>query len=359
LNKNITGIFTAPKKILIGRLVLLLISSLLAISFYLLYINYIDRNNLKKGPISKNFWANIFYKVESGNHNKKVSNGHNIRHSMMNPGVNLTYWGIATIVWPTKVNINGAGFRDYDFSVNKPDGIFRIVILGDSLVFGLGVNLEDTFPKVLEKLLNKEGNKFEVFNGGIPASNPYTQNLFFQNTFAQYNPDMVLWFYSPNHYKCFDITTAYEMSSGSYLQDNAEKISKIWEALKIDPTITSIESMELKLTTFKQNFPIGLVPEMLNICIKIPLLELKQHIEQKGSRLIYFILEDDPLRSWSIYEYVKVLGIPAIYEQEYIDIFIENKILPERDPHLTIEGHRLMGQWLYKYLKGNIFNEKK
>ena len=76
---------------------------------------------------------------------------------MLNPSARLTYWGNQTLIWPTKVNINKAGFRDYEYSVDKPEGVFRIAVLGDSLIFGFGVNLEDTFPKVLERMLKKEG----------------------------------------------------------------------------------------------------------------------------------------------------------------------------------------------------------
>ncbi|MCK4828914.1 hypothetical protein KA005_75015, partial [bacterium] len=228
---------------------------------------------------------------------------------------------------------------------------------GDSLIFGLGVNLEDTFPKALERMLNKEGNKFEVLNGGLPDSAAYLQNLFFKHTLAKYDPDMVIWFSRSGDYTCFNIYTAYEMSSGSYLQDNAKKLSIMWEALRNDPTFT-VEALELHLLTFRENIPAELIPELLNICIKMPLLELKQNIECKDSQLIFFVLDDDSLNAWTISEYVKNLEIPVVYNQEYINILRKHPISPRRDNHLTVEGHRLMGKWLYDYLKGNDLIEK-
>ena len=48
--------------------------------------------------------------------------------------------------------------------------------------------------------------------------------------------------------------------------------------------------------------------------------------------------------------YTKVLGFNILRKYE---------ISPERDNHLTSEGHRLMGRWLYNYLKGKKIIEKK
>lgn len=94
-------------------------------------------------------------------------------------------------------------------------------------------------------------------------------------------------------------------------------------------------------------------------CIKMPLLELKHNIERKGSQLIYFVLEDDPLYARTIFEYVKNLNIPVVYDKEFINILRNHKISMERDNHLTSEGHRLMGQWFYDYLKERKNIEKK
>lgn len=42
----------------------------------------------------------------------------------------------------------------YDYTLDKPDGIYRIITLGDSLTFGLYVNTKDNYSEVLEDLLN-------------------------------------------------------------------------------------------------------------------------------------------------------------------------------------------------------------
>lgn len=60
---------------------------------------------------------------------------------------------------------NSHGFRDYERTYEKPDGVFRILILGDSYVEALQVALADSFPVLLESYLNRlpgDHPRFEV-----------------------------------------------------------------------------------------------------------------------------------------------------------------------------------------------------
>src|SRR2546430_1564409 len=50
-----------------------------------------------------------------------------------------------------KVKINSLGMRDREYSVEKPKGTYRILVLGDSYTFGSGVQADETYAKLLEK----------------------------------------------------------------------------------------------------------------------------------------------------------------------------------------------------------------
>src|ERR1700724_451098 len=43
----------------------------------------------------------------------------------------------------------------------------RIVILGDSLTAGLGIDVDDAYPAVLQRRLTEEGQNYEVVNRGV------------------------------------------------------------------------------------------------------------------------------------------------------------------------------------------------
>jgi len=71
-----------------------------------------------------------------------------------------------------KVVTNDRGFRDRDYSEQKTAGTKRIVGLGDSIMFGYGVEEEETFLYRLEEHLNRsETTKHEVINTGVPGYN--------------------------------------------------------------------------------------------------------------------------------------------------------------------------------------------
>jgi lysophospholipase L1-like esterase len=68
------------------------------------------------------------------------------------------------------VSINRLGLRDRELAVPKPVGTVRILGVGDSVTFGYGVRLEDTYLKVVEDRLNARtaaGARHEVVNAGI------------------------------------------------------------------------------------------------------------------------------------------------------------------------------------------------
>lgn len=90
--------------------------------------------------------------------------------------------------------INSLGFRGQDFKVSKPGGLYRIAIIGDSTVFGLENTDENTFPIVLNSLLNQtgQGRHVEVINCGIPSFKTENMKNMFMAEIINYSPDMVI-----------------------------------------------------------------------------------------------------------------------------------------------------------------------
>lgn len=86
---------------------------------------------------------------------------------------------------------NNLGFRGEDISEKEP-GAYRIVVTGDSFTLGYGVG-DDTFPLLLERLLNKEGNgKYEVINLGVVSYAPVLEYLLLKKHIGELKPDMVV-----------------------------------------------------------------------------------------------------------------------------------------------------------------------
>lgn len=74
--------------------------------------------------------------------------------------------------WGHRVEDNAYGFRERDFASPKPPGVYRVMVLGDSLTWGVGLAVEERYTAVAEDLLNRraDGARFEVLNFGLTGN---------------------------------------------------------------------------------------------------------------------------------------------------------------------------------------------
>ncbi|MEN8158693.1 MAG: SGNH/GDSL hydrolase family protein [Myxococcota bacterium] len=90
--------------------------------------------------------------------------------------------------------INQLGFRGREATLEKPDGQLRVVGLGDSFTFGVGVRLDDTFLAVLETRLREAGgpHPVEVMNLGVMGSDTSHQVNLLRHLGLRLAPDLVV-----------------------------------------------------------------------------------------------------------------------------------------------------------------------
>ncbi len=90
---------------------------------------------------------------------------------------------------PYLVQINSKGFRDVEHSYEKPAGVFRILAIGDSFVFGAGgVEPANRFTDILAK----SAKNVELINTGVPGYGADQEYLFLKTEGLKYHPDLVL-----------------------------------------------------------------------------------------------------------------------------------------------------------------------
>jgi hypothetical protein len=93
------------------------------------------------------------------------------------------------------VKHNSRGLHDVEHTLEKPQGVFRILILADSYGHAREVPLETNFARQLEALLNDsapEGTLFEVINAGHFGLGTVQEYLTYTTEGHRYNPDLVL-----------------------------------------------------------------------------------------------------------------------------------------------------------------------
>lgn len=90
--------------------------------------------------------------------------------------------------------------NEMNLTWQKPDGVKRIVVLGDSLTFGDGVKAVETYPyKLQQKLRARLEGKFQVINLGIMGINTdqeamilVDQNPYFRYPALFFEPDLLI-----------------------------------------------------------------------------------------------------------------------------------------------------------------------
>lgn len=87
--------------------------------------------------------------------------------------------------------INSEGFRDKERNYSKTNK-HRVAMLGDSFVSGLEVDEPDRVSNIIEKRLNSNGDKFEVFNFGVNGYSTEQEFLQLKNRVINYDPDLVV-----------------------------------------------------------------------------------------------------------------------------------------------------------------------
>jgi hypothetical protein len=98
------------------------------------------------------------------------------------------------------VRRNTLGLREREFEWNKPNGLYRIVVIGDSFTFGQGIPERDRFTNLLEKKLTEQGSdyKYEVLNFGRPGTDTLDHVAFLREVAIESRPDFVLlqWYFN-------------------------------------------------------------------------------------------------------------------------------------------------------------------
>ncbi len=93
------------------------------------------------------------------------------------------------------VRINSLGLRDREYSPDKPDGVFRILCLGDSCTFGYDIPVEYAYHSVLEDMLNADPvgpwARFEVLNAGVTGYSTEQMLGYLRHRGLMLEPDLV------------------------------------------------------------------------------------------------------------------------------------------------------------------------
>lgn len=272
---------------------------------------------------------------------------------------------------------NSYGFHDKEYSLKKQDNKIRIIVLGDSVTYGVGesVSIDKNFLHILED----EIKNVEIINMAHSGYNTTQEVELFKIKGLQFKPDIVLVFYVLNDPVNDSIELSILGKEHLLLRDKLRKIpflgwlenySSFWNF-----TMNSILSMKIRL---KVESIIGNNTESYyqhihnDITFDNVISEfktLKNMSQQYNFTLRVFIIPElvqpDKYINTSVHLKVKKslnnIGIDVVDMLPIIKVYPPSKMrLGKHDNlHLNVEGHRIFANWLKPYIKEEILNYNK
>jgi hypothetical protein len=134
---------------------------------------------------------------------------------------NATYWHISPH-YRIQMKTNSKGIRaDREIPYEKPAGVKRILLLGDSFGMGYEVDLKDTFLHQMEVNLNQMGIPCETINLSVSGFGNAEEMILLQEEGLKYSPDLVVLAWHSTDYDDNIRSGLFALEGGKLMRKNA------------------------------------------------------------------------------------------------------------------------------------------
>ena len=260
--------------------------------------------------------------------------------------------------------INSFGLRDREY--NATTNAYRIIILGDSFTFGVGVPEENTFTELIEKKLNKNQNRFEALNAGVNGFGTLEEE-YKLDELIKYKPDMIILAFYQNDYgdnyqrlryyngllqNVFSYFRAYQfifyrnykkdiafINTIPYLKETPEKHKDFWNI-----TFLGIDKIRETAGQNNASFIIVYVPSAEEVDNGMKAKWMSKY--EAAEKEIDVGKPNKELKEYAGKKGIKIIDLlPALRQKN-----INNTFYYSQDKHWNIEGHKLAAEEIYKTL---------
>src|SRR5262245_42813171 len=135
---------------------------------------------------------------------------------------NTTFWH-HSVDGSWRFVTNSKGFRsDTEFSYAKPNGVLRVISLGDSHTEGFECHQDKTYSSVIQRFLGKSGIQAEVINAGVSGFGTAESLAFLENEGIKYSPDVVVLGYFANDFDDNLKADLFRLENGTLVENKYE-----------------------------------------------------------------------------------------------------------------------------------------
>ena len=98
----------------------------------------------------------------------------------------------SAVGWPPWEEFNVDGLRDRTWPREKPEGTWRVAVLGDSVTLGAGLKPTESYPRVLGEKLRREGRRLEVMSVALWGWSTRQERIAWHRIARSYDPDQAI-----------------------------------------------------------------------------------------------------------------------------------------------------------------------
>ena len=249
------------------------------------------------------------------------------------------------------LEINQFGHRDRsDYTETKPEGTFRIALVGGSNTMGSGVLVELVFANLLEERLNAElggsaYDRFEVINFSVGGYHLPERVFMLQNKVGAFEPDLILVSATDRDLTIQHDRMARKLKKGKKEPIDLPFLKRIIRKADVKRR-DELDRMVRKLKPFQEDILLG--------CLD----ELATYSRENDTELAVFLMRRvggtrKAKDLEATYEVMKKSGVTILPLFESYEGVGERELWldPElEDPHPNIEGHRRIADNLFEKL---------
>jgi lysophospholipase L1-like esterase len=263
------------------------------------------------------------------------------------------------------IRTNSHGLRGPEFEKTKPEGKRRILLLGDSVVLGWGVEYEETFPALLQNYSDRESLETEVIPAGVSSWNTRTEYEYLRKIAIGFEPDIVI---------LVIVSNDTDPKENSNIEIEKEKLlklvykpntdqdifRKVWFGLvDVSYLFRHLQFMVKVITEKDQNSSVSKDDPTWKDA-ELALTKMSVLCDSEGIKFIpFFYADEKAVQAHPIYrlytDHFKVAGINyhTFPEQLFTGYRYQNSVI---DNHPNAEGHKIIAKSILDVVKGSGFD---
>lgn len=196
-----------------------------------------------------------------------------------------------TTLFGERISIDRFGHRaTSDYEQAKPAGVHRILILGDSVGFGLHVDDADVFTfGIAEQLSQRLGRAVEIINGSCESYNTFNELAWYRKEGRAYEPDEVWLLYVSN-----DVDTSpndFYISPEGYSTSNPDSLLPLGLRVQLRRSALALlaHSAVTNALANSTSETTSDIPDSARAAAMQPLIELSREVMARASLRIFYL----------------------------------------------------------------------